>query len=521
LSIAGTLWKNTSCFTLSSPPSRSLGPGGILPSSPKRQTSLQDPLLVEDTRPHDHRATEVRTARRLNLPYKYLYRHSIDDKNDKHSINLNNCTSRDYLMQAGGYTCHQIDELVTRFPPLLALDVQRHLMPKMRFLKETMLGMQPTSSEQYLLPEDVRQTLPPHYYGARLERTLAPRHAFLVYFNLPHGQDLLLQSNIGATRWQEFLRSCSNTKQFTALCNQWAQEEGASVVVTAKQVEAFDFLFGRGLMAAARDDLCRPNNTWPLDYVNISSAELIQLLVQHGANPSERDKRGVSLLHWAAGAGNLGGVQALLSYVEQGVWVKAVRDSATPLHWAAAGGNARNFGIGGHKDVAAFLLEHVFENCSHEQVQSSPRRRRDYVCQLTKDGNSALMWAAWSGTLETVKFLIRNRADPSVANRNGCTVAHWATSGGNVEVCRYLADTVGADFSLPNNRGNTPLTHAVAFGRLEVVEWLRREIVTQDDDGGVAAGMAWDFVRWADGQDENRQQVLNLFEDWQSHEVIT
>ena len=59
------------------------------------------------------------------------------------------------------------------------------------------------------------------------------------------------------------------------------------------------------------------------------------------------------------------------------------------------------------------------------------------------------MWASWSGTLETVKLLIRNRADSTVANRNGCTVAHWAASGGNVEVCKYLGSVTGviADIS--------------------------------------------------------------------------
>ena len=56
--------------------------------------------------------------------------------------------------------------------------------------------------------------------------------------------------------------------------------------------------------------------------------------------------------------------------------------------------------------------------------------RRELIDSETKDGNTVLMWAAWSGSLDVVKLLVRNRADTAKANRNGCTVAHWAASGG-------------------------------------------------------------------------------------------
>jgi ankyrin repeat protein len=485
-------------------------------SSQLAATVLDNPVTAEmkidmiDTRPHDHGTKQARKARRLNHAFRYLYRHDDDNDGDE-KTRLEEMTSRDYLVECGGYTEQQIDNMHKKFPPLLGLDVTRHLKPKMRFLKETMLGMD--SSARISLPEQVRKTLPPHYFGARLERIVAPRHAFLVHYNLPHGENLLLVGNkqeSKSTRWHDFLKSCRNTKQFAALCNQWAREEGnaCNQTITPKQIEAFDALFARGLMAAARDELCQWNNTWPLEYINITSGEMIELLIQHGANPLERDNRGVSLLHWAAGTGNLKGVQALFPYFDRAessaCFAEAERDGATPLHWAAAGANAREFGVGGSPEVCRYLLSRVRD----------PRARKKLVNTLTRDGNSALMWAAWSGTLETVKFLIRERADPSVANRNGCTVGHWSSSGGNLEVCKYMASTVGVDFRQPNHGGNTPLTHAVAFGRVEVVEWLRREIISKDDnEDTVAAALAWDFVDWTDGQDEGRKQVLDLFED--------
>mmetsp|Transcript_18089 Transcript_18089/g.27966 ORF Transcript_18089/g.27966 Transcript_18089/m.27966 type:complete len:638 (+) Transcript_18089:104-2017(+) len=496
---------------------------------------------VVDNRPFAQRVNRVRRpARRLNHGFKYLYRHEDNSmpivKNDGKTNNNATMTSVEFLVKYGGYSEQQVYDMNQSFPPLLSLDVQRHLRPKLRFLQETICGGSPhdhgdrdtfnSSTITRTLSENVRKGIPPQYYGARLERTIAPRHAFLVHQNLPHGQQLLDDNGKGGTLWQDFLAACRKPKQFCALCNSWKQQyphddHGAQSTrftstqsdrITIKQIDAFDTLFQRGLMPASRNELCQNNNPWPLDYVNVSSGDMIELLIQHGANPLERDARGASLLHWAAGCGNLDAVKCLLPYFPEGVLTATERDGATPLHWAAAGANAREFGIGGHTDVCRYLLE---EQGSTGNTDSIPfTNAKQLANNLTKDGNSVLMWASWSGTLDAVKLLVRNRADSKVANRNGCTVAHWATSGGNLEVCRYLAETVGVDFTVPNNGGNTPLTHAVAFGRVDVVEWLRSEICKDDqEDDMIAAQLAKDFVGWTEG-DENRQQVLSLFEDW-------
>jgi ankyrin repeat protein len=391
-------------------------------------------------------------------------------------------------MQYGGYTYEQVYQMNKTFPPLLELDVRRHLWPKLRFLEETIR-----------IGKNEATLIPAQYFGARLERIIAPRHAFLVYHNLPHGRQLLQETKDGRIPWHDFLVSCRRTKQFCTLCNSWRQPDQPKV--SAQQIEAFDALFQRGLMAAARDELCQRNNAWPLQHINITSGEIISLLIQHGANPVERDTRGVSLLHWAAGSGNLGAVQALLPHFQDGIFIEAERDGATPFHWAAAGATAREFGRGGHPEVCQYFLEQLDREGTSRLVN-----------RVTKDGNSVLMWAAWSGTLGVAKLLIRNQADPTICNRNGCTLAHWAASGGNLEMCHYLAQTVGVNFTEPNYGGNTPLTHAVAFGREDVVKWLLNDIYVESGDS-VAAELAKDFVGWTDG-DRNREAVLNLFQDW-------
>lgn len=337
------------------------------------------------------------------------------------------------------------------------------------------------------------------------------------FLGLPHGKKLL-ENN--AALFQEFLVSCRRTKTFCALCNKWRKEFGTEYKdesfpcneiqqITPKQVDAFDSLFLRGIMAAARNDMD------PLDqhlkHVNITAADMIQLLTRHGSNPLERDIRDISLLHWAAGSGEVSTlqqlIQALPGGIEEAVKLKADRDGASILHWAAAGAKSKEFGCGGHINVCKFLMD----NCHGQQLQ------REVVNALTKDGNSVLMWASWSGTLDVVKLMVRHRADVHVRNRNGCTVAHWAASGGNLEVCKYLHDILDIDFSVGNNAGNTPLSHAIAYARLDVVKWLKDDLKVEDVDGK-AETLALDFFSW-DTLDENdeRKKAIDLFtDDWDS-----
>jgi ankyrin repeat protein len=69
------------------------------------------------------------------------------------------------------------------------------------------------------------------------------------------------------------------------------------------------------------------------------------------------------------------------------------------------------------------------------------------------------------------------------------------------------------DFTIPNYAGNTPLSHAVAFGRDDVVQWLLEDPslqVTREDEV-MALSLAQDFVQWTKGSDKGRTKVLNLF----------
>jgi len=270
-------------------------------------------------------------------------------------------------------------------------------------------------------------------------------------------------------------------------------------------VEAFETYFRRGLMAAVRSSTFLVGEaTYLQSLTHLESATLVQLLISHGANSHETDIRGVSLLHWACGSGNLGAVQALVRYwtlfsesIQDIVQRPSEREGATPLHWAACGVQKDIFGSGGHLYVCQWLLAQLSNK--DEQTRA--------VNAVTKDGNTVLMWAAWSGSLHVVKFLLNdnNKANLLPKNRNGCTVAHWAASGGNLELCQLLFSKQVPFLNIVNHSGNSPLSHAVFHGRKEVIEWL----LSISDEDARAIDLAKEIVQWSTG-DAKRREILDM-----------
>jgi len=484
---------------------------------------------VIDRRPHEQRVKRPRKARRLNHSFMHLYRHDSSRFDDeKIAPSSKSMTSpRIYLKEYAGFMDHEIDTMSESFPPLLDLDVKRHLRPKLRFLKYTLQGLAADSnltseSKGPLILSKIAKRVPPQYFGSRMEKVVAPKHAFLMHMGLPHGKALL---DNDAELFRDFLLSCRRTNTFAALCNEWRRaygkcedegyqhllmEEGIEIIpsdrpnelITPKKIDAFDGLFARGILAASRNDMDPQNQH--LQHMNVTASQMIYLLTKHGSNPLERDVRDISLLHWSAGAGELGSLRQLIAALpggmEEAVRLRADRDGASILHWAAAGSEAKAFGCGGHINVCKYLME----NCG------GPSAQKEVVNGLTKDGNSILMWAAWSGSLDVVKLVVRHRADPLVKNRNGCTVAHWACSGGNLELCKYLEEVMDLDFTEGNNAGNTPLSHAIAYGRLDVAQWLREDIKVEDDGRARAlAESLYNFDSVSEG--DERKKAFDLF----------
>jgi len=133
---------------------------------------------------------------------------------------------------------------------------------------------------------------------------------------------------------------------------------------------------------------------------------------------------------------------------------------ATPLHWAACGVRGNAAGTGFEEDAAELLL------ASGADARAT-----------TADGNAVIHWAAWQGGVSAVRTILAAGADAHVANDRGCTCAHWAAAGGDTATLAYLRDVCRVDLQTPNAAGHTPLEHACAYKRTDIVSWLVSEEV--------------------------------------------
>lgn len=162
-----------------------------------------------------------------------------------------------------------------------------------------------------------------------------------------------------------------------------------------------------------------------------------------GWSYSKRDL--VKALCYAAGSGQIDNVKLLLGLERIDVNDKN-KTGRTALHWAARNGKL---------SCCEFLVSHGAE-----------------YAYKTPDGISSLAWAVWSGEVAAVKFFISLGVNPRDINRWGCGLIHWAAAGGVLELCRYLKEEVGLDFSLQNNQGHNGLTKAAWNNHQHICHYL-------------------------------------------------
>ena len=127
--------------------------------------------------------------------------------------------------------------------------------------------------------------------------------------------------------------------------------------------------------------------------------DVVRRLIERGADVKAANAEGWTALHYAAEAGNVQIVNLLLNHGADAN-ARTTRFSETPLMLACG-----LFGGGKYSPVCARVL----------------LTRRASVNAQTKDGETALMFAAFSGRLDTVRLLLSQQADTSLKDFKGNT----------------------------------------------------------------------------------------------------
>ncbi|KAK7690952.1 hypothetical protein QCA50_006055 [Cerrena zonata] len=90
---------------------------------------------------------------------------------------------------------------------------------------------------------------------------------------------------------------------------------------------------------------------------------------------------------------------------------------------------------------------------------------------VDSDGRTILHWAASSGSVDIVRFLIDQNVDTNPADYSGWTPLHIAVSAGHEDVVRELLGA-GADVKKANDKGITALHYAASKSRVDIGKLL-------------------------------------------------
>ena len=187
-------------------------------------------------------------------------------------------------------------------------------------------------------------------------------------------------------------------------------------------------------------------NTWIhcAMYGNCSK-EVLQSIIDQGADVNARNSQNITALMLASKKGNIDAMNVLLSAGADRTIEDA--DGDTWIHYA-------NYG-----------------NCSKEDIQLIIDRGAD-VNERNKKNCTALMLASRKGNIDAMNVLLRAGADRTIEDADGDTWIHNAIYGNcSKEVLQSIIDQ-GADVNATNNKNSTALMLASEKGNIDAMNVL-------------------------------------------------
>uniref|UniRef100_A0A6Q2X9J3 Ankyrin 1, erythrocytic b n=1 Tax=Esox lucius TaxID=8010 RepID=A0A6Q2X9J3_ESOLU len=176
--------------------------------------------------------------------------------------------------------------------------------------------------------------------------------------------------------------------------------------------------------------------------------DVVELLLERGANPNAAGKNGLTPLHVAVHHNNLDVVKLLVS--KGGNAHSTARNGYTPLHIAAKQNQI---------EVASCLLQYG-ASANAESLQ----------------GITPLHLASQEGRPDMVALLISKQANVNLGNKNGLTPLHLVAQEGHVGIADTLVKH-GASVYAATRMGYTALHVACHYGNIKMVKFLLQQQV--------------------------------------------
>jgi ankyrin repeat protein len=254
----------------------------------------------------------------------------------------------------------------------------------------------------------------------------------------------------------------------------------------------------------------------------VNQTDVVQYLIDSGADVTVRNKMGMTCLHYIAINGNM---ELATAYVAENMINVATNSGLTLLHFAADMGHVAM--------VKYLLLKHANVHCRDDEGLiplhlACISNHLDCVkvlmtigssyCNLRDDeGMSCLLHACKEGNLEIVKYLCDPSSHGSGASASGGNQGNLLARNDHYESCLHLACISGSlplvkyllqkkvDINARNDKNETPLEVASKIGNDVIANWL-------EDRGGVMRPETKDEMMTRKQIDMKSEKAIRAFE---------
>jgi len=287
---------------------------------------------------------------------------------------------------------------------------------------------------------------------------------------LNEGADVDAQDASGRRPWFEAMKKLKKFLVEGINVNTRAEYKTTALHAAANsgKKDIVEFLVNKGANVDARDSF----GLAPLYYAALHNYEDIVILLDKGTEINAKDKKGYTLLYYAMWDEGDKGKDTIKLLISKGANVKEKDpDGFTLLNWAI---------WLGYKDIVELLINNGADVNAKDKDGITPyywaaaEGRKDLVELLIAKGAtpvSTIHLDARAGDLAKVKSFIEEGTDVNARDKLGKTPLLSAVLADNIDVAKFLI-AKGADVNAKDHDGKTPLFEAVNKGNRDIIEIL-------------------------------------------------